>query len=237
MQINGGTGVAMDSNLLTIFLKSLLAGTIANNDTGRQTGFQVADAYLLLQSILDDDNDLPFLEMTDTRIAIEVNNVTDGKTTRYFISKDELTIKHTDSSSFLQHKIDNSGLEIKTQDDEVSPTIQTIISASQTEINLVSQDVPTPNAGNITIQKTAIDLAVTDGTDHNAIHADKENFSIAGTSGIPFDFYNSENRLYMSLHLMNFGGLGNYATNAAAITAGLQVGDIYRTAGVLMIVI
>jgi hypothetical protein len=152
-------------------------------------------------------------------------------------SASEIIVEHDDASSYVKQHTQNNSLVQQVQDDQVSPTQQSAISITQTDITIASLDVPTPNEGSVTISKTQFEARVTDGTDVNYFHADKENMSLVGTAGVPFDFYNSENRLYMSLHLINFGGLGNYATNAAAITAGLQVGDIYRTAGVLMIVI
>lgn len=151
--------------------------------------------------------------------------------------KDYLQLTYFETALDILLALNGSGILQRVQNDNASPTLIGKLQQFYNEVQLFTSNGDESTKAGLKLTQSAIDLKITDSVNTNYFHADTENMSLVGTAGVPFDFYNSENRLYMSLHLINFGGVGNYASNALALAAGLQTGDIYRTGGVLMVVI
>jgi hypothetical protein len=207
------------------------SGTGASLFDHSENGYKRIDAF---SSASGDDS---FLEMVSYQITWEVSDITEANYCRSRMSQDDFLLLHKDGAGFTQQKIDTSGLEQKIQDDEISPTVHSVISATQSEIMLLQENVSPSNSGALSVRKDKIQTGVTDGSTENNIYLDAEVASYYSGLDAYIEYYNSERRLYLSTHLIRLGSIGNYASNALALAAGLQIGDIYRTAGVLMIVI
>lgn len=217
------------------FATSIIA---TNDDAGdSKTSLEIENSSLDINCSDNDTGKSTELTVSRNNIVGAAGNSDFSEFTILQQQFDSFFTSYNNASLFVRKLLNSAGITLQTQDDEVSPTVQGIITQDDSETKILQHNTDDSAVAFASIKKDQINIKVDDTSNSNNIYADTENFTIFGTADSILEFYNSERRCYMRAQNYNLSSIQNFATNAAAITAGLQNGDVYRTAGVLMIVI